>query len=215
MSGDSSQQTRILIWVVIILVVGVLGFAIFRFGKGSGSLGLPAVNAADHVLGSAQAPITLIEYSDFQCPACGSYHPLVKRLLTEVGTTTIRLVARNFPLPVHENSDEAAWAAEAAGKQNKYWEMHDLLFTRQNFWESETKPEQKFLSYAELLGLNTTTFLADYSSQEIRQGVQADIQAAEGAGVDRTPTFFVNGTRIYDLPSTYEEFKKIVTDAQK
>jgi protein-disulfide isomerase len=194
---DSSNQTRILIWVVVLSTLGILGFAITRFGgtTGTGGLGLPAVSAEDHVLGKADAPVTLVEYSDFQCPACASYHPLVKQMIKELGTSTLRFVARNFPLPMHENADEAARAAEAAGKQNKYWEMHDLLFERQSFWENETKPDQKFLSYAELLGLNTTTFVADYASEEIKNRIQRDVQGGEGAGVDRTPLFFLNGER--------------------
>lgn len=213
MSSDSSNQARILIWTVVALTVGVLGFAVYRFGGGGGSYNLPAVTAADHVNGAENAPATLIEYSDFQCPACASYHPLIKQLLKDVGTSTVRLVARNFPLPMHENADEAARAAEAAARQNKYWEMHDLLFERQSFWESETKPDQKFLSYADLLGLNTTTFMADYNSDEVKNRVQSDVSAGTAAGVDRTPTFFLNGERLYNLPTSYEELKKLVTDA--
>lgn len=215
MAMDTTNQTRILIWTVIILAVGVLIFAISRFSGSSGSLGLPAVSAEDHVTGTPQAAITLIEYSDFQCPACGAYHPIVKQLVQEMGSSTLRFVARNFPLPMHENADEAARAAEAAGKQNKYWEMHDLLFERQSFWETETNPDQKFLSYAELLGLNTTTFAADYSSESTKTQIQNDVRLAEGAGVDRTPTFFLNGKRLIDLPTSYEDFKKMVVDATK
>ncbi len=215
MSDDYTNQTRIMVWTVLALTVGVLGFAIFRFGGGRTSSSLPAVSAEDHVAGKADAPVTLIEYSDFQCPACASYHPLIKQLVKELSTSTLRFVARNFPLPMHENADEAAWAAEAAGKQNKYWEMHDLLFDRQSFWESETKPDQKFLGYAELLGLNTTTFMADYHSNAIKDRVQRDVIAGEAAGVDRTPLFFLNGERVTDLPTSYEAFKKIITDAMK
>lgn len=215
MSVDTTNQTRIMVWTVLVLTVGVLGFAIFRFGGGRSSLNLPAVTAEDHAVGKAAAPVTLIEYSDFQCPACASYHPLVKQLIKELSTSTLRFVARNFPLPMHENADEAARAAEAAGKQNKYWEMHDLLFDRQSFWESEAKPDQKFLGYAELLGLNTTTFMTDYNSDAVKSRIQREVSAGEAAGVDRTPLFFLNGERLEDLPTSYEAFKKLITDAVK
>jgi protein-disulfide isomerase len=214
MSLESSNQTRILIWTVVALTFGILGFAIFRFG-GTGSGSLPPITAEDHSVGKEDAPVTLVEYSDFQCPACASYHPLVKQLIKELSTSTLRFVARHFPLPMHENAEEAARAAEAAGKQNKYWEMHDLLFERQNFWEQETNPDQKFLSYAELLGLNTTTFVADYNSSDVKSRIQRVVIGGEAAGVDRTPLFFLNGQRVTDLPTNYEALKKLVTDAAK
>jgi protein-disulfide isomerase len=163
--------------------------------------------------GAADAPVTLIEYSDFQCPACASYHPLIKRLLTDVGTSTLRFVARSFPLPMHQNADEAARAARAAGKQEKYWAMHDVLFERQNFWKSETNPDQKFLSYAEMLGLNTTTFWADYTSDAIKDAVLQDTRMAERVGIDRTPTFVLNGERVVVMPDSYEALKRLVQDA--
>jgi protein-disulfide isomerase len=125
------------------------------------------------------------------------------------------LVARNFPLPQHNNAQKAAQTVEAAAKQNKYWEMHDLLFERQNFWQDETNPDQKFLSYAELLGLNTTTFVRDYNSDEIKKTIKTDVDGANSAAVDRTPSFFLNGKRITNLPENYADLKKLVEDAGK
>ena len=208
---DSSQQTRFVLWAVVILTVGVLGFAISRFGGASSTA--PEVTDQDHVFGADNAPVTVIEYSDFQCPACAAYHPLVKQVLNEFGTSTIRFVTRNFPLPGHQNADEAARAVEAAHIQGAYWKMHDVLFERQKFWEDETSPDQKFLSYADMLGLNTSTFMADYNSDEVKNKVQNDIRVATGAGIDRTPTFFINGERIVNLPDSYEELKKLIQDA--
>jgi protein-disulfide isomerase len=214
----SAARKRIALWAITGLVIIGIVFGMIKLAQMPNSTQtgtIPPVTEKDWKRGNPTAPAVLVDYSDFQCPACGSYHPLVKQLIKELSTSTLRFVARNFPLPMHENADEAARAAEAAGKQNKYWEMHDLLFDRQSFWESETKPDQKFLGYAELLGLNTTTFMADYHSDAIKDRIQREVSAGEAAGVDRTPLFFLNGERLEDLPTSYEAFKKLVTDAVK
>lgn len=209
-----NSSTRTLIWIGVIAGICLFIYGLLRLASSTDSFGLPPVTARDHVLGSPTSSIVLIEYSDFQCPACGAYYPFIKQLTQEMGNR-MALVARNFPLPQHNNAQKAAQTAEAAAKQNKYWEMHDLLFERQNFWQDETDPDQKFLSYAELLGLNTSTFVRDYNSDEIKKTIQTDVDGANSAAVDRTPSFFLNGKRITNLPENYADLKKIVEEADK
>jgi protein-disulfide isomerase len=124
----------------------------------------------------------------------------------------VRFVYRHFPLPQHGNAIIAAQAAEAAGLQGKFWEMHDLLFTHQNEWETIADPRAKFSSYAQTIGVNTVTFLKDIDSEVVQGRVSQDYKESVKNNLSYTPTFFVNGWRIQN-PKTYEAFKKIIDDA--
>lgn len=151
------------------------------------------ISALDRITGPENARITLIEYSDFQCPACASYEPVVKQVL-EKYPNDVRLVYRNFPLnQIHPNAYEAALAAEAAGKQGKFWEMHDLLFANQNAWVRLGSPLDTFRTYAAQLELNVEQFETDYRSADVRDKVAADQASGYAAGIDSTPTFYLNG----------------------
>jgi protein-disulfide isomerase len=165
----------------------------------------PAVNASDHQLGDPKAPITLVEYGDFECPHCGLAHPLIQRLLKEMGDH-ILFVFRNFPLQEsHPHAFMAALAAEAAGKQDKYWEMHDLIFDNQRRLSAEL-----LLSLAEQLGLNMDQFAKDWKSEEITGKVERDFESGIRSGVNGTPTFFVNGSPVYSYDETYESLEEAV-----
>src|SRR3989344_1274478 len=133
------------------------------------------ISANDHIKGNSAALITLVEYSDFQCPACASYFPLVKKLLEE-NSDKIRFVYRHFPLPQHQNARLAASAAEAAGLQNKFWENHDLIFENQFRWEklSNAKASEEFTGYATQLGVNLQKFAEDLNSEELKTKVEND-----------------------------------------
>jgi protein-disulfide isomerase len=186
----------------------------------SGRVGTPApVSAQDHILGPTDAPVTMIEYSDFQCPACAQYHPYVKRLVSEA-STTLRLVYRHFPLDnirpdgqvQHPNAVPAAIAAEAASRQGKFWEMHDLLFENQNDWAELKDANPVFETYATKLGLDLAKFKADLADKTIESGIQAEKSEGIRLGIDHTPTFFING-KVIDNPQSYEQFKTIVDAA--
>lgn len=171
-----------------------------------------AVSDADWVKGNKESKSSLIEYSDLECPACKVYHPVVKQLNEEFGDR-ILFVYRHFPLRnIHPNSDMAAQAAEAAGKQNKFWEMADKLFENQEKWSSEKNPRDLFLEYARSLGLDVEKFARDLDSSQVKDKIEKDYQSAVKAGVNATPTFFLNGTKL-DNPRTYEEFKGILEKA--
>ncbi len=157
------------------------------------------VNAGDHKRGNTSAEIVLVEYGDFECPHCGHAHPLVKRLLDERGDE-LNFVFRNFPLrEMHPHAYISAIAAEAAGKQGKFWEMHDLIF------ENQEKLSAGFLlSLAKDLALDPVQFANDSESSDVRSKIEADWESGIRSGVNGTPTFFLNGSLLRSYDETYE-----------
>lgn len=156
-------------------------------------------NIADHVFGKADSKVILTEYGDFQCPGCGGMYPKVKTL-TEKYQGQIAFVFRNFPIAtLHPNARAAAAAAEAAGLQGKYWEMHSKLYENQSAWENITdltKRTNFFVDYAKQLGLDTTKFSTDIASTQVNQKINYDQALARKDGVSGTPSFYINGTVI-------------------
>ncbi|PYK72360.1 MAG: hypothetical protein DME44_04675 [Verrucomicrobia bacterium] len=148
-----------------------------------------------HVRGAADAPVTLEEFGDFQCPPCGALSEPLNQLEGDYGTK-MRFVFRQFPLANHANAKPAAYAAEAAGLQGRFWEMHDLLYREQANWSKTTDPAELLLSYARIVGLNTAKFQKDINSEEVKERVAADQKRAVELGVHLTPTIFVNGKSI-------------------
>ncbi|MDX6381003.1 MAG: hypothetical protein QOI57_2027 [Rubrobacteraceae bacterium] len=151
----------------------------------------------DHVRGKAEAAVTLVEYGDFECPYCGQAEPIIRELLT-LCHDDLRYVFRHLPLSdVHPHAQMAAEAAEAAGAQGAFWEMHDLLFTHQ-----DTLTPLDLRRYADSLGLNVESFSEDLRQRRHAPRVSADVASADASGVSGTPTFFVNGRRhhgVYDV----------------
>ncbi|HWS53772.1 MAG TPA: thioredoxin domain-containing protein [Pyrinomonadaceae bacterium] len=152
-----------------------------------------------HSVGPETAPVTLEEFGDFQCPPCGRMHPLVQEIEKDYGDR-LRFVYRHFPLQqLHKNAFSAARAAEAAGMQGKFWEMHDLIFDNQLQWAESPEPRNIFNDYARRLGLSVEKFQSDMARQDVADRVMADYQRGNSLGVTGTPTFFVNGR---ELPGT-------------
>jgi formate-nitrite transporter family protein len=157
----------------------------------------PPVSTRDHTKGLDDAPLTLVEYGDYQCPYCGAAYPVVKRLQKELGKN-LRFVFRNFPLTqVHPYALIAAETAEAAALQGKFWEMHDLLYEQQALLEPDIIPQ-----WAERLGLDLEKLGNDISHGDVEEHIKEDRQSGIRSGVNGTPTFFVNGTR-FDGPPDY------------
>ena len=144
-----------------------------------------------HVRGNPDAPVTLEEFADFQCPPCGQFAPFAEELLKEYDSR-LRVVFRNFPLPVHEHAREAALAAEAAGFQGKFWEMHDTLYREQLAWSKAPNARELFESYAGTLGLNMDQFKKDVDSDKARERVDSDHALGDSLGIKVTPTLFIN-----------------------
>ena len=159
----------------------------------------PPVSARDHAAGPDDAPVTLVEYGDYECPYCGMAHPIVKRAQRELGNQ-LRFVFRNFPLAEsHPHARLAAQAAEAAAAQGRFWEMHDMLFEHQDALEAED-----LVSYAKSLGLDTAQFTRDLEAGTYAKRVRDDFRNGVRSGVNGTPTFFINGNR-YDGSWANEE----------
>jgi protein-disulfide isomerase len=156
------------------------------------------VGARDHTQGPATAPVTLVEYGDYECPYCGRAYPIVKELQERMGDT-MRFVFRNFPLSeIHPHAAQAAQAAEAAGAKGKFWEMHDVLFENQKALGSA-----HLAAYAERLGLDPVDFGEAIRRGDFEPRVREDFMSGVRSGVNGTPTFFINGSRYdgsWDLP---------------
>jgi len=157
--------------------------------KQSGTL-IPPVSARDHIQGRADAPVTLVEYGDYQCPYCGEAHRVIKRLQKALGKQ-LRFVFRNFPLTqAHPYAMIAAAAAEAAGLQGKFWQMHDWIFEHQADLEPDT-----LSPWAEKVGLDLTEFGKAIKQGGVTKQIKEDVESGESSGVDGTPCFFINGMR--------------------
>ena len=201
---------------VVGLVIAAMVFATTPKGtintKQTASIGnlLDQNTNGEWTKGNPNASLTLVEYSDFQCPACGTYYPIVKQLMGEFGDR-VKLVYRHFPLrQVHESADLAARAAEAAGVQGKFWEMHDTLFENQKRWTLiPFAAETAILNYAKSLGLTINQFKNDLNSPETETKVENNYQSGISAGVNHTPTFFINGKEIQN-PQSYDEFRNTI-----
>lgn len=210
---------RLIFWGSFIIILGLIIWGLVVAmnkpinNKGQ-NLGHPApVSSTDHVFGPADAPVTIIEYSDFQCPACEMYHFFVEKLLAS-STYPIRFVYRNFPLSQHANAVPAVLASEAADQQGKYWEMYKLIFDNHTDWTELGDPNPIFLGYATKLGLNIEKYKADIASSTLKDLIKGEVSDGVALGVNSTPTFFVNDKAIINPPS-YVEFKTIIDEAAK
>src|SRR5437763_1767457 len=143
-----------------------------------------------HVRGNPDAPVTMEEFADFQCPPCGNFAGFAEELLKEYDSR-LRIVFRNFPLPVHEHAHEAAMAAEAAGLQGRFWEMHDVLYREQAAWSKAPNARELFELYAGTLGLNMDQFNKDMDSEKARERVDSDHALGDSLGIKVTPTLFI------------------------
>lgn len=150
-----------------------------------------------HVQGNASAPVTLEEFGDFECPPCGMLHPVLKAMEAEFGPARLRVIFREFPLvPTHVHALAAARAAEAAGLQGKFWEMHDMIYEHQKDWHDAFDVRPIFESYATKIGLDVEQFRRDNSSEIVERRIFLDGKRAHSLGVKGTPTVFLNGREV-------------------
>ncbi len=200
-------------WGVIALVA-VAGGLIYWSSAMKPSYPMPTGDAAailaiapdDHVKGASEGKAVLVEYLDFECPACASYVPVIAQLEEEYGDR-VTFVTRYFPLSGHRNGLASALAVEAAGKQGKYAEMFDLLYAKQKEWgNKQIETPQAFEAYASELGLDMEAFKADVASEEVMARVMRDKNAGEALGINGTPTFFLNGAKL-ENPGSLEAFR--------
>jgi len=189
---------------VAVLTVGA-GAMLYRAKQRTNAVG--SVTAASpgrlgaeplHVRGQRGAPVTLEEFGDFQCPSCATAAEAISKLEQDYGPR-LRVVWRNFPLAMHAHALEAALAAEAAGLQGRFWEMHDLLYKNQAVWSKASDPAtagQFFTAYARSLGLDVERFAKDSTSDEVKARVVSDGKHGASRGVKNTPTLFINDREV-------------------
>lgn len=182
-------------WVIIGIITVVLFGGAIWYSNISSKQSNEGITVTDHITGNPDATVTLTEYSDFQCPACGQFHPVVKQLLEKYGDK-IRFEYKHYPLPMHPLAPQAAMAAEAAGQQGKFFEMHDKLFENQKTWSVSQTPQTFFLQYAEELGLDKAKFVAQMKSSVLRDHINANKEEASKLGLTGTPTFYLNGQKM-------------------
>lgn len=196
-----SKEVKILIGIALVVVVGGVLLAIYanpqpqQPGQAVDSKSL--IRETSHMTGKKDAKVQVVEFGDFQCPACGVAHPEVKAVMEMYkDNPDVNFVFRNFPLDtIHPNAHISAEAAEAAGAQGKYWEMHNLLYETQNEWAASTTPMDFFAKYAEQIGLNVNDFKVAVEQRLHTDVISADTKDGEAAGVNSTPTFFFNGEK--------------------
>lgn len=156
-----------------------------------------------HTLGPANAPVRLEEFGDFECPPCGMFHPILEQMKAEFGDK-IQITFREFPLvPTHQHALAAASAAEAAGLQGKFWEMHDLIYDHQNDWKKEFDVRPVFEAYAKQIGLDVERYKRDVDGDAVANRIMRDGNRGHSLGVKGTPTVFMNGREVSfeDLPA--------------
>lgn len=198
-----TNETKVLTGIGIVTVAIVVGAALFFGGKSAPSQTTKVnedqskmlVRENSHIKGPKDAKVTLIEFGDFQCPACGMAHPVVSQLLKDYDGK-IRFVFRQFPLPMHANGKTSAQAAEAAGEQGKFFEMYDALYENQKEWGEDKNPMQFFEKYAKNIGLDVEKFKKDVEAKKYEEFIQKEIADGNALGVSATPTFFLNNEKI-------------------
>ena len=222
--GNSGIPLLIIV-IVLILVVGG-GYWLYSSSKpaaGNTNRAANASNAAKspqtainaplgaqppNLLGSPTALVTVEEFADFQCGSCASAHPVVKEIQGVYGSR-IKFIFRNFPLPMHDKSYDAAVAAEAAGMQGKFWQMQDQLFTNQQTWTLNPNYRQLWADYAQKIGLDVAKFQNDMAGIAAKSRVDLDLARGRALNVSSTPTIFVNGTSV---PLNVQSLRQIIDE---
>lgn len=224
MFGQQQQKRKqsaraVALWttIAIIGVSGIYGLVKISRSASQGSdrgTTVAPVSGSDWTRGPENASVTLVEYGDFQCPACAVYFPVVEQLL-ENNPDTVRFAFRQYPLrTIHTNADAAARASEAAGTLGAFWPMYDKLYSEQDAWSDVDDAMTLFQTYATELGLDAGAWRSATDSAEVKQAIQDDLESGDAAGVDGTPSFFVNNRRIAN-PASLDAFQKVIDDAKK
>jgi len=197
---------------IAIVIVGLIGYALFNSTSVDIEDQTDLVNTEAWAKGPSDAVVTLVEFADFQCPACSSYHSVITELV-EKFPNDLRIEFRYFPLVnIHSNAALSARGVEAAGKQGKFWEMHDILFQRQDEWSRSAKAKDLLEDYATEIGLNLDQYKIDIKSRVVKNKVDSDLRYGQDLGVNSTPSFFINGHQIIN-PAGLEPFRSLIQGA--
>ncbi len=214
-----AAKNRFVLILVLIAMAGAAGLGWVATRKKGGPVtidpNLPPATAEGYLLGREDAPVKIIEFADFECPACGQFamltEPDIRARLVSAGLVSVRFF--DFPLPMHKNTWSASNAAACANDQGKFWEMHDRLFYTQDLWNGQatSSPDKKMKGYAQELGLDMGKFSECYDSQVHYPRIKASGEEAGRRGVNETPSFII-GSKLYSGSLPYDQIKKIVDE---
>jgi protein-disulfide isomerase len=218
MEERMSQEAKIIGGIGIITIALLFGIVFFFSNSkppvDSSGFADPnlLIKPDSNKIATDSAKITIVEFGDYQCPACAAAHPIVQRVLSDY-PGKINFVFRHFPLPMHGNAMIAAEAVEAAGEQGKYWEMHYKVYQTQKEWSENTNPLVIYLSYARQMNLNLELFESSVTLNKYNSKIVSDKKDGTSLGVNGTPTFYINGKKMrgYD----YNEFKRLIEQVIK
>ena len=217
--------------IIVVVLVGVVAAAWIFLGsarQGAGSSNksgnatpdaFPPGAAPAHLRGNPDAKVTLEEFADFQCPACGAMYPQIKQIEADYGQR-LRVIFREFPLvPTHKNGLKAAQAAEAAGLQDRFWEMHDMLYGNQRTWSDADEVQPIFADYAKQIGLDLDRFNRDLNGDAVQTRIFLDGNRGHAMHVASTPSIFINGvdtgTDAISAPALRARLDKALADTAK
>lgn len=217
----------------IVATVILIGAGVFLMSKGGSSSSPSASKVSINILvpkdanvtggisvgsylpASSSAKVTLVEFGDYQCPACIEYHPIIKQILADF-SGKVNYVFRNYPLSQHANAPISAYAVESAGLQGKYWQMYDKVYESTAQWVTSTDAKSILIGYAVELGLDVEKFKADIDSNAVKAKIQSDMNDGNLVNLNATPTFYLNGLKIDNLKGDYQDFKNLInTELQK
>lgn len=207
-----SKQFLAILAVIVVVFVGVFVFTRPKSDAPGNNSGSDTSQTSNHTVGAGNKKVTLVEYGDFQCPACKSFYPVVKQVKETYGDD-IKFQFMHFPLTqIHPNAMVSSRAAEAAGNQGKFFEMHDLLYENQDQWSQSSNPTPIFESFASQLGLDMNKFKSDMMSAQVLAIINADQKSGQALGANSTPTFVINGKKIDKNPTSLDAFKQLIDE---
>ncbi len=206
------EKQKALLIIVVVVVVALVGAGLLLKSQRSGDLiddeETEPVGETEEADPAANVVVTLEEFADYQSPSCAELHPTLKKLKEEYDAN-LNVVFRNLPVTtLHKNALAAAQAGEAARMQNRFWEMHDLLYEKQNEWKDEEDPRPKFSKFAEDLGLDLVRFKRDLDGEQVQFRIEADKDAAVALGIQETPAILINGRRLKTEAMTAEGIRE-------
>ena len=204
------KKFLIILAVVLVALFGLFFLTGNKKDSGNNS-GTESSTVSNHSKGGNSKNVELLVYGDFQCPVCSEF-AVIENAIYEKYKDQIKFTYRHYPLDtIHPNARAAHRAAQAAGIQGKFFEMHDLLYQNQNIWSDSANPKTTFESYAEQLGLDINKFKADYETQAVNATINADKNEGTGKGVQGTPTYFINGNKLDNKNlSSVDDFSKVI-----
>lgn len=215
-SSSSSSRNPLALWGGLAALLLVISATVWFVAKpsesqatpqGAGSMADLAPVPSEWGMGNPNAKLRIVEFGDYQCGACGYFHPIVKQIMEEFGDD-VYFVFRHFPLPSHQFAKSAAAAAEAAGRQGKFWEMHDLIMSNQAAW-TRGIPTTVFLQMARQIGLNDIQFQQDLRNADIAAKIDRDFNSGRQLNIPSVPAFFFNGVYVQN-PADVEGFRNLV-----